>query len=427
MFLDDEMEFGFEEKGSFHSTKQVNCIWPAVIAGGVALASAYMSSKGGDEGGGKDPEILPKTVSGQVYQDMDMVYDLDASMALEDLTGKMNEWSGQDREFFENTFQPFQASLIEANQDLVPGIVENSGAALKSNLKDLMGGDFLKESFRGQMERSGGDISKFAENFSKQVDAIPSAEQRMGEAVAGVEARFGEAGKELKRQMNAQGLGVTQASKRELAIEKAKAKASAVGVAKQSAREENLAATKAGIDVAAGVQTSQANLLASQQNLTQTGAMLTPQVGGVQETGGVGEAGKIGADLTQASAEKVLGSRTATKDAQFTQPGIQTPRFFDKETGQMTDAAGNVMSAPAGGGGGSDADYWRRRRNQLSGANSFGGGPGVGGADSSGGVGAVGADTGGMGGGGLGASGVGDSSGIGGMDSAGGGTGIGGF
>jgi hypothetical protein len=265
---------------------------------------------------------------------------------MDQLVTQMNEWSTTDRDFFEKTFQPFQASLMEANEQLIPGIVANAGEAMKSSLKDLMGGDFLKDAFRGQMERSGGDISKFAESFSKQIDDIPTAEQRIGETVSRIEQTFGQAGAELKRQMASRGIDVSQASQRDLAIEKAKAKAGGVGVASEAARKEQLAGAQAGVGVAANVQTGQANLLATQQSLTQSGANLTPQIGGVQQTESLGQAGITGAGLTQAGAEKVLGHTTETKQAEFTQPGIVTPRFFDKETGKMVDAAGNEIKAP---------------------------------------------------------------------------------
>jgi hypothetical protein len=346
MFLDD-MEFGFEPKRNEMLKPTVHGIAPLIIAAGISAVAGIAGALA--DGGGpetRDPEILPSTVSGNIVQDMNFLFDLEAGEAMKGLTEQMNQWSGQDREFFENTFQPFQASLIEANQALIPGIVANAGAAMQSSLKDLMGGDFLKDAFRQQVEQSGGDISALSESFTQQIDNIPSAEQRIGEAISGVEQRFGAAGAELKRQMASQGLDVSQASKRQLAIEKAKAKAGAVGVAGEAARTEKLSATQAGIGVAANVQTGAANLLATQQSLTQAGASLTPQVGGVQAGQAVSEAGAIGAQLATTGAERVLGTASATKQAEFTQAGIATPRFFDKETGKVVDAAGNKIEQP---------------------------------------------------------------------------------
>jgi hypothetical protein len=265
------------------------------------------------------------------------------------------------------------------------------------------------------MERSGGDISKFAESFSKQIDDIPSAEQRIGETVSRIEQTFGQAGAEMKRQMASRGLDVSQASQRDLAIEKAKAKAAGVGVAAEASRKEQLAGAQAGVGVAANVQTGQANLLATQQQLTQSGANLTPQIGGVQATEALSRAGDVGAGLTQSGAEQVLGTTSQTKQAEFTQPGIVTPRFFDKETGKMVDAAGNEIKAPVValtrrvGNSGRSGGYQVGRNNRDTGSNAPGG-VGVGASD--------GGMTGGAGGVGVGA---GDSPGSGGGADGGGG------
>ena len=344
MFLDD-MKFGFESRRNEMLKPTINCIAPVIIAAGISAAAGIAGSlMAKDAPEGYEPEVLPKTVSGQVNQDMNFLFDIEAGEAMANLTGQLNEWSTTDREFFDKTFKPFQASLIEANQALIPGIVANSGEAMQSNLKDLMGGDFLKDAFRGQIEKAGADVSKFAESFSQQIDDIPTAEQRIGEAVSGVEQRFGEAGAELKRQMASQGLDVSQASQRELAIEKAKAKAGVTDTAAEAARRERLSGAEAGVGVAAGVQQSQAALLAQQQELTQTGAMLTPQVGGVQAGEALSEAGKVGAELAQTGAEKVLGTGSETQQAEFTQKGVQVPKFFDRETGAVVTASGQNVS-----------------------------------------------------------------------------------
>jgi hypothetical protein len=142
------------------------------------------------------------------------------------------------------------------------------------------------------------------------------------------------------------------------------------------------------------VQQSQSNLLAQERGLTQAGANLLPQVGGVQEAQGVGAAGELAGQLTTSMSEKILGQTSEVKQGEFTQPGIVTPRFFDKETGKMVDAGGNEIAPPppvVNTGGGAQWGTGRRPKTLLD-----GGGPGVGGADN--GMGG-GNDTGGMGGG----------------------------
>ena len=346
MFLDD-MDFGFEEKAIGPDKLTVNCIEPVTTAALVSAGAGIVGSLFG--GGGDDPpkpKVLKSTISNQSESNTNFLFDEEATEAMDNLVTQLNDWSTTDRDFFENTFQPFQANLMEANQQLIPGIVANSGEAMEQSLKDLVGGYFINEAFRNQINQSGGDVSKFAQSFSDQIDNIPSADQRMGEAIAGVEQRFGEAGKELKKQMGAQGLNVSQASQRDLAIEKAKAKAGAVGVAAESARKEQLTGAQAGVGVAGQVQQSQSDMLATQQNLAQTAAGITPQLGGVEKTDALSGAGQVGAELTQTGAVKVLGQGTDQKGAQFTQKGVVAPKFYDKETGELVDAAGNPMPKP---------------------------------------------------------------------------------
>jgi hypothetical protein len=317
----------------------------------------------------------------------------------------MNDWAADDRAFFKDTFEPFQQALIDTNQDLLPDIVANSGTALQQNLKDMMGSEFLKESFRSQITEAGGDISRFATDFAQQVDQIPSAEERVGQAMSGIEQRFGAAGKELKRAMAAKGVDVTQASARDLAIAKAGAKAGGTQQAQEAARREKLGATERGIGVLGAVQQSQSTMLQSQQSLTQSGADLLPQVGGVQETESLSQAGVVGADMATAMSEKILGQTSDTKSAEFVQKGLQVPRFFDKETGKMVDAAGNEIVAAKTGTkkfrGSTNVPAYAGRTESFDGGSDAPGGVGVAGtgAAGQGGSGGVGVGPGAVGGG----------------------------
>jgi hypothetical protein len=356
--------------------------WPLIAAAGISAVGGIISSlaSGGDDGPDyPEPVVLPKTVSGNVVSDMDFLFDIEAHEAMQYLTTQMNDWAEQDRDFFQNTFVPFQESLIQTNQALLPDIVKNSSTALKQNLKDMMGSEFLKESFTNNALAAGGEVGKFASDFAQMVDEIPSADVRVGQAISQVEQRFGAAGAELKRAMGAKGLDVSEASTRELTIAKAGAKAGATGVAREAARREALDATTQGVGVMSNVQQSQSNLLAQERGLTQAGANLLPQVGGIQETQSVGAAGEIAGQLTTSMSEKILGQTSEVKQAEFTQPGIVTPRFFDKETGTMVDAAGNEVkeiAAPVAGGTVTSSFQNNFRRQQKKSLD--GGGPGVG-------------------------------------------------
>jgi hypothetical protein len=398
MFLEDN-DFNFPDMAQTmgHSLRgyTTNNIAPLIVAAGISAAAGVFGALA--SGGGDDmptPEILPKTDSGRVIQDMNFVLDVEAGENLTNMIGEFSEIAAVENDFWENTFLPMQQDLVKGTQVLIPQIVKNSGDALKSNMKDLVGGDFLKDAFRQQIEQSGADIGRFAESFSKQIDDIPTAEQRVGEAVAGVEKRFGAAGAELKRQMGAKGMDVSQASQRDLAISKATAKAGASDAAAESARKEQLAGAAAGVEVSAGVQTGQANLLATQQELTQSGAMLTPELGGIQDVEGVGKAGELGAELVVEKATQVLGTTSDTISADFTQKGIQKPISFDKETGDLTDMAGNPLPKPEKKefrfGGINQGQQYGRDGNPGSGGGNAPGGVGVGANDGSGGSGGVG-------------------------------------
>lgn len=369
---------------------------PLAIAAIGAAATAYSASKSAAAtSGGEDAEILPNTVSGNSYSDQDFVFDEEAQAAMKSLTEQMNTWSQTDRSFFEETFQPFQQALIEGNKSLIPNIVENSKESLSQNVSDLVASDHLKTQFRSMIKDSGGAISEFGANFLEQVRNIPSTEQRVGEAVAGIEKSFGQAGAELKRSMAAKGLDVDVASKRALAIAKASAKAGGVQQAKEASRLEQMTASERAVGVASQVQESQANMLTQERGLLQAGANLTPQIGGVQETQAISEAGKVGAELTTTGAERILGQRKSDMNAEFTQAGVVTPKFFDRETGKLVDAAGNEIKTPRPASAPVNTNYDPRDY-------YFGGGPG---GDYGGGAGA-GAGS-GVGSGGVGAEGVG--------------------
>jgi hypothetical protein len=142
--------------------------------------------------------------------------------------------------------------------------------------------------------------------------------------------------------MGAKGLDVSEASVRAMMIGKAGAKAGATQQAGEAARREMLDATTQATGVFSTLQQSQTSQLTAERGLVQSGADLTPQVGGVKDLESVGAAGAIESQLTSQESAKQIGTTSETKEAEFTQKGIQVPKFFDKETGQVVDAAGGV-------------------------------------------------------------------------------------
>jgi hypothetical protein len=68
-------------------------------------------------------------------------------------------------------------------------------------------------------------------------------------------------------------------------------------------------------------------------------------VEGVQDTQSVGKATELGAGLVETSATKVLGTETDTKSAEFTQVGVQVPKFFSEETGNVVTGSGEDVKS----------------------------------------------------------------------------------
>ena len=314
--------------------------WVQLAIAGVAAAGAIasaLSDKGSTVGGAK---FTANTVSGNTTNDVDFLFDVEATQAMTNLTRSMNNWGMQDRTYFKQVFEPFQTALIKSNQALLPDIVANSGASLQSNLKAIMGGDMLQEAFTNLAKQTGGDLSRFSADFGQMVDQIPTAEQRVGQAVSGLEQQFGKAGAELKRQMGAKGMDVSEAGLRQMALGKATSKSSVTDQANQMARTEKLDALERGIGVQSAVQESQTSMLDASRKTTQAGVDLTPQIGGVQETESLSAAGEAGVQMTASQADKMLGQRSDTKTATFVEKGTETPRFFDKDTGEIVAANG---------------------------------------------------------------------------------------
>jgi hypothetical protein len=400
MFLENDFDFGFgdEYKTFGHSLRShtINNWIPLAVAAVTAAGAIASSLAAGDAPEGYEPEILPKTVSGNVMQDLDFLFDQEAAESMKSYTAQLTEWGESDRAFFNSQFQPFQSDLISTNQAMLPIIEKNSTTALDQNVKDLLGSEHLKESFRVNITGTGADISTMASSFAESIANIPGEEQRVGEAISAVEKTFGQAGKELKRAMNAKGIGVSQASQRDLAISKAEAKAGAVGVAGEAARREKLQATAEGVGVLSSVQSAQSNQLLGQQASTQTGAVLTPQVGGVAPQQALSKASEVGAGLLQSGAEKMLGQRTATASAEFTQKGIQDPLFMSEDTQRPVYSTGEELAKPPPPKprfrAAAPVDRFNRGRDGMpgSGGGNAPGGVGMGLGDGSGGSGGVG-------------------------------------
>jgi hypothetical protein len=313
-------------------------IWDKVVDVALDVGGAIIGGFGDDEPDQPDRSVQPSTTSLTDDQTVKFVFDEAARDAMKNLTSQMQNWSETDRTFFEDKFMPFQQALIDTNMGLLENISKNSNLSLEQSMKDLAGGEMLKNAFRANISDLGGQISDVANRFAQELEKLPTEQDRIGQAVSRVEQTFGQAGAEIRRKMAAQGINVTQATERSIALQKAQAKAGAVGAAGEQARRERMDALSTGAGVFANLQAGQSAQLTAQQQLTQAGVGLTPQVGGVVAPDAVSGAGVIGADLTKTGAETIMGTEKTQTGFEVVQPGVTKGVF--KGEGGLEDVSG---------------------------------------------------------------------------------------
>jgi len=290
----------------------------AAIMAGAAIVGALAADD--PESGAQQQEVQPRTVSGKTQTDLDFLFDEGAEEAMQAFTDQLDTWVAADRNFFENTFQPFQNRLIDTNASILPVIERTSKASLEAIGKDLVENESMKTAFRTAISAGAEGLNTTLGKFVEELDNLPTEEERVAQAFTTVEAQFGQAGKELTRGLAAQGRAVSQSSARQLAIEKAKAKSGVAGVAGERARAERMTALQSGLGTIAGVQAGATGQLAQLQ-AGQVAGLATPQVGGVVTP--TTDLTQIEAGLVGAGAEKVLGTRQAAESIEHVQKGIK--------------------------------------------------------------------------------------------------------
>jgi hypothetical protein len=311
------------------------------------VGSAFIGGVLGDDD--PDPKATPtspNTKSGETRSTTDIMFDEEAMATFKNFSNKLSEWGDIDRGFMENTYRPFQEDLIATNTQLINMIGQNSNLALEQSIKDLTGSDELKAMFRSSISEQGAQISDFAQRFAAEVDNIPTTEQRVGQAASAVEQQFGQAGADIRGRLKAQGLQVSQATERDLAIQKATAKAGAVGAAAEASRAERMNAAQTGAGVFSTLQASQSNQLLAQQQATQQGVGLLPQIGGVTEPGM--EATKIAGDLVGAGALTARGTEQTGRDLNITEAGVTGGNFPGLDGGKLFNQDGTLTQTAAG-------------------------------------------------------------------------------
>ena len=318
-------------------------VWDSVISGGAQVAGAYLSNSGGGSATGADGKVRNSTTGKSQLSDFDIMYNAASVQSMYDLTNKLDQWSNMDQNFFQNTFQPFQEKLIQTNSDLLPSIEKVAGNTLEANARDLTQNESLKRAFRTSVSGTERQFSGQINSLLRQVNNVPSEEERVGQALASVESQFGQAGKALSRDFQSRGQAVSQASKRSMEFEKAKAKAGAAGAAAEAARAEKMAATEKTLGVLGQKSAQATSQLLGVQGGQQAG-LATPQVGGVTPTTGLAGA-QLQADLEKTGSQQTFGTRQRQDDVTQVQKGIQNPVLTSGATGQAPTGGANMMYA----------------------------------------------------------------------------------
>lgn len=322
-----------------------------ISAGGAVLSAAL----GGDSGSkGTSGEIKNNTVSSSNIADKDVLYRDQAVYEMDQMANILSQYSQQDRNFIESSYRPFQQSLMQSNQNLLPVIERVAGATLEQNAKDLLGNEALKGVLRNQATNGNSDIKNAYDSLTQQLSKIPTTEERVGQALTDVESQFKGAGRELARDFASRGQTVSQASRRDLAFEKAKAKAGVAGQAAEASRAEQIGAKQLGLAAAetAGqsqlqLQTGAINSLATLQSAQQAG-LATPQIGGVNNPGAGLDAANIEAGVRTAAGLQTFGSRASSDEVTTTKKGIKPPVFTSGATGSQSPTGGLYQIAQPG-------------------------------------------------------------------------------
>jgi hypothetical protein len=300
---------------------------------------------GPDEPDPKATPTSPNTKSGEAKTTTDILFDEESMAVMKNFSEKLAGWGDLDRSFLEDTYRPFQEDLISTNTQLINMIGKNSNLALEQSIKDLTDSGPLKAMFRQATTDLGSGVTSMASKFAAELEKIPTAEQRIGQAASAVEQQFGKAAADIRGRLKAQGLNVSQATERDLAIQKATAKAGAVGAAGEAARRERTEAYATGAGVFQNLQTSQSQQLLALQQSTQQGVGLTPQIGGVTEPGM--EATGMAKDLIGGGALTARGTEGTDKSINITQQGVTDGKFPGLDGGKLFNDDGSLTDTGA--------------------------------------------------------------------------------
>lgn len=368
--------------------------WAAVAGAAVSVIGAMMAG-GGDKGGGyPEQKVLPKTVSGSQVQDYDILFDANAIQNMHDLTNQFKEQADKNDAFFNDIYMPFQESMAQANTQMLPTIEQTSGEALEGISKSLLSTEKLRGVFEHQAQQGLSEGSKTKlDSFYKQTDAIPTTEQRVGEALTAVEGQFSAAGKELTRDFHSRGQTVSQASRRDLAFEKAKAKSAAGGLAAEQSRQELLAAKGAAAGLS--LQADQTDAAIKAQGAATLGQMAAQSMQALQAAqsgllkidpiSGQDSRDKAGEGLSLLASQQ-YGTRSSTDTLEHTQKGIKNAVSTTGAEGAPGGTVGGVGGSGQGGGYDANGNYVGGAGGDYNAGGDYVGGTAGGGTGASGGI-----------------------------------------
>ena len=304
----------------------------SAIAGAAAVAGAALSAANQPSGGG-GVKVKPKTVSNSQMQEFDILFDQSALENMYEMGDTLSVIAENDRSWFEDVYRPMQDSIIAVNQAILPIIERTSGEALEDITRSLVSGQAISDVMAQKAQGGFSQGTKDAISaFQNQLKDLPTESERIGQALTNVEGSFSAAGKQLTRDYQSRGQTVTQASKRNLLMEKAKAKAGAAGLASEASRMERLNAAErgAGLSMSAEqaetqIQSAAAGVVAQFGGLAQSAAGVTQNA--LLDTGRV-QTGLVSSDqagqMAATAGTQQIGSSTAADSIEHTQKGMNT-------------------------------------------------------------------------------------------------------
>jgi hypothetical protein len=309
----------------------------AIQAGGQILSSLLSGGGDSSSGGGASTEKRWKkeTRTDSNLADMDVLFSAESLQRMSEMTDKIGEWADSRENFIQDNVLPFQQQAIDNNKSILATIDKVNTGALEQMSKDLMSNGLIAQTMQARVDNGGiekgGLMDKASSMMKTEIDNLPSVEERVGQALTAVEGQFSAAGKALTRDFASRGQSVSQASKRDLLMNKAKAKAGATGAAAQGAREERMNMLNLGVNAGGQVEAagqsgvaSGVNALATLQNSNQAmlgatnNALVDP--GKIQESEGL--AG-LEAGLTSTSSQQAFGTRARTDSINNIQKGTK--------------------------------------------------------------------------------------------------------